>query len=399
MSRRTNRQLAVGLVLTGLVWTATACGPGAKGESLLELEALRSANYTRTIRTDPVEVENVRVQEIRQSAASAINQSDRWYNGSIDAWESIEEDKSEEMARQGILLYQAAAAYSRAADARDRIEMANADYQRQLERRNQYNDMVATNEEFIELLTALQQLFEQTADCRAELAGFSAERQAEVRAEQALQQARFQQREAENRHVNEFAPTLFDEGVRLVANSAEYVDAQLLDLATDAANLAVSRFREAMVQSESQFQALQSSLLRRSAHEQLFQTAVQHFGDDASIDGRGLVIVIPDLFAERRSDVAADKTYLLDQLSEMAHDNRRMAVTIEGHTSDRGSREANLTLSRARAEAVRDYMTDHNVRSSQLSLVGLGEDYPRFENATADGRSSNNRIEIIFSFE
>lgn len=274
-SLRRLTQCALGLSLLAMLWASTACGPGPKGESLLELEALRSANYTRTIRTDPSEVENVRVQEIRQEASGAISQSDRWYSASIDAWESVEEEKSEELAAQGVLLYRAAEAYSRAADARERIERANEDYQRQLERRNQYNDMVATNEDTIELLVALQQLFDQTADCRAELAGFSAERQAEVRASQALQQARFQQREAENRHANEFLPDIYNEGVRLVTNASEYYDNGLYDVSVDTANLAVTRFGEAMTQSEDDFQNLQASLLRRSSHDALFQRAVQ----------------------------------------------------------------------------------------------------------------------------
>jgi outer membrane protein OmpA-like peptidoglycan-associated protein len=400
-ARDTRRWALRGSLIAALLAGAAlsgACGPGPKGPSLMELEALRESNYTRQIRIDPSEVTNPRVQEIRTQAHDTIAESDHWYDSAIAAWQNAEKDKAEELATQGILLYRAAEAYAHAADARERIEDANATYQTQLERRNQYNDMVAANEEVIELLTALQRLFDQTSECRAELAGMSAQGQAQEQARHALLQARFQQREAETHRANDWATQLYNEGVQLVNNSAQYIDAQQYDLANSTATLAVSRFQEAMTQTASQFQDLQQSMLHHSGNQALFEAAVAAFGDGAFVDARGLVVVIPGLFAERRSDIRNDKTYLLDALADLINQHHGINVTVEGHTSDQGNHDSNVTLSRDRADAVVQYLTQHDVRSSRLTSNGLGEDYPRYPN-TADSRTDNDRVEVVFNLQ
>jgi outer membrane protein OmpA-like peptidoglycan-associated protein len=393
------RALMIAGVLGLLGLTTVACGPGQKGQSLLELEALREANYTGIIRTDPAEVENPRVQPVRQQAWGSIRESDEWYRAAVRAWENREGNESEEMARQGVLLYRTAEAYARAADARQQIENANLTYQTQLERRNRYNDMLAANEELIELLTGLRRLYDQTEDCRAELAGFSAEQEAEMRAEFAVGDARFMQRQAENRRANEWADQTYNQGVQLLSNAAEYVQARQYQLAFDTATLAATRFRESMEQTQSRFQDVQAGHLRSSGNQQLFDRAVSLFGDDASIDARGLVVVVRNLFLDRRNTIRDDRSEVLNQLAGLIRDGRRVSLTIEGHTSERGSREQNQTLSVDRAEAVREYLSNQGVRGSRVTVVGLGEDYPRYDNRTREGREDNNRVELVFHFD
>lgn len=67
---------------------------------------------------------------------------------------------------------------------------------------------------------------------------------------------------------------------------------------------------------------------------------------------------------------------------------------IEGHTDDTGERENNLALSRARAQAVANYMAAAGFDRARLVVTGYGPDRPRSDNATADGRAANRRIEF-----
>ncbi len=76
------------------------------------------------------------------------------------------------------------------------------------------------------------------------------------------------------------------------------------------------------------------------------------------------------------------------------------AITIRGHSDSSGRGEANLRLSRERAEAVRDWLTGHGVAADRLTVIAFGEQNPVRPNAMPDGtpneagRAANRRVEI-----
>ncbi|MDB6454018.1 OmpA family protein [Falsirhodobacter sp. 20TX0035] len=82
---------------------------------------------------------------------------------------------------------------------------------------------------------------------------------------------------------------------------------------------------------------------------------------------------------------------LLDWLK--ANPDRR--VQLVGHTDNEGSADTNIALSRARAEAVRDWLVGRGVDAARLSAEGAGFVSPRDTNATAEGRARNRRVEVI----
>lgn len=69
-------------------------------------------------------------------------------------------------------------------------------------------------------------------------------------------------------------------------------------------------------------------------------------------------------------------------------------VEVAGHTDDSGDGGYNLDLSRRRAEAVRQYLIQAGVEGSRLVAEGYGEAQPLADNATADGRRKNRRVEL-----
>jgi outer membrane protein OmpA-like peptidoglycan-associated protein len=68
---------------------------------------------------------------------------------------------------------------------------------------------------------------------------------------------------------------------------------------------------------------------------------------------------------------------------------------VEGHTDDTGTVAANNELSLRRAIAVRDYLISQGVAASSTDVAGLGSSRPVADNATADGRARNRRVEIV----
>ena len=69
-------------------------------------------------------------------------------------------------------------------------------------------------------------------------------------------------------------------------------------------------------------------------------------------------------------------------------------VEVDGHTDNQGLASANLALSQQRAEAVVAYLASKGVSSTRLSAKGFGQTKPVADNATADGRQKNRRIEF-----
>jgi outer membrane protein OmpA-like peptidoglycan-associated protein len=71
-------------------------------------------------------------------------------------------------------------------------------------------------------------------------------------------------------------------------------------------------------------------------------------------------------------------------------------LSIGGHTDAVGSDALNDQLSLARAESVRSYLIGAGIAESHLPrATGYGAHQPVADNATADGRAKNRRVEII----
>ncbi len=72
-------------------------------------------------------------------------------------------------------------------------------------------------------------------------------------------------------------------------------------------------------------------------------------------------------------------------------------VTVNGYTDAIGSEEYNLTLSRQRAEAVRDILLGKmgEAASEQVTAEGLGETTPVFPNEVAEGRFYNRTVSLV----
>jgi len=85
---------------------------------------------------------------------------------------------------------------------------------------------------------------------------------------------------------------------------------------------------------------------------------------------------------------------VLDQVAQSLVDNPDVNVEVGGHTDHIGSAAANLRLSEARANAVRDYLIGKGVAAGRMTAKGYGEDNPVADNATVAGRAANRRVEL-----
>jgi outer membrane protein OmpA-like peptidoglycan-associated protein len=67
---------------------------------------------------------------------------------------------------------------------------------------------------------------------------------------------------------------------------------------------------------------------------------------------------------------------------------------IAGHTDNQGSDRLNIPLSKARAASVVSWLTGHGVAANRLEPQGFGSTRPVADNATANGRALNRRVEV-----
>jgi len=112
---------------------------------------------------------------------------------------------------------------------------------------------------------------------------------------------------------------------------------------------------------------------------------------------RGLVITLSGsvLFKSAESTLLASAKVKLDQVAEALLAVGERNIVVEGHTDSKGSDSSNLTLSQARADAVRNYLVQKGYPADLIEAVGLGEGQPIADNKSAEGRANNRRVEII----
>ncbi len=71
---------------------------------------------------------------------------------------------------------------------------------------------------------------------------------------------------------------------------------------------------------------------------------------------------------------------------------------ISGHTDNVGSKEANMKLSKRRADSVKGYLTkNYGVAPERIETVGYGPTKPVADNKSAAGKAKNRRIETSFT--
>lgn len=84
----------------------------------------------------------------------------------------------------------------------------------------------------------------------------------------------------------------------------------------------------------------------------------------------------------------------IQQLAEYLNQHEHVQATIIGHTDNMGDAQANLKLSQARAETVKQVLLSFGVDGSRVEAMGRGESNPRTTNDTLEGRALNRRVEV-----
>jgi outer membrane protein OmpA-like peptidoglycan-associated protein len=85
---------------------------------------------------------------------------------------------------------------------------------------------------------------------------------------------------------------------------------------------------------------------------------------------------------------------VLDSVARALVQHPELRAKSVGHTDSTGSMQVNQTLSVNRANAVTNYLSSRGVEASRLMSEGRGPNNPVADNATAEGRAMNRRVEL-----
>jgi len=100
-------------------------------------------------------------------------------------------------------------------------------------------------------------------------------------------------------------------------------------------------------------------------------------------------------FASGSSAISAESYGLLTKVLQALELYSDSKVIVEGHTDSHGGDDANLVLSKNRADEVRRFiLLRSNMSEGSIEAIGYGETKPFANNDTPQGRALNRRIDI-----
>jgi outer membrane protein OmpA-like peptidoglycan-associated protein len=144
---------------------------------------------------------------------------------------------------------------------------------------------------------------------------------------------------------------------------------------------------------------LNSERQARAEAERRAQEALAALNGLATVkkDVRGTVITLPGgvLFSSGKSEILPAARAKLTQVATALAKDPDATITVEGFTDSRGGAEMNQQLSASRAQTVRDFLVSKGVADDHITSEGFGMSQPVADNASAEGRANNRRVEIV----
>lgn len=107
------------------------------------------------------------------------------------------------------------------------------------------------------------------------------------------------------------------------------------------------------------------------------------------------LITLDNLIFNRGSDVITESSYTgLDELVIYLEERPNIVIQLEGHTDFAGNADANMRLSQARVEAVKEYLLKQGVKKNRVYTKAFGGTQPLFTERTDEAKTKNRRVEV-----
>ena len=113
-----------------------------------------------------------------------------------------------------------------------------------------------------------------------------------------------------------------------------------------------------------------------------------------SVVNRKLEVQPISFFTGSSNLTKSSKDYLLNTLVSFLKESPQIKLKVTGHTDNIGNDAVNLQLSISRARKVVEFLQSNGIDKDRLRFEGYGKAKPIADNATAEGRTKNRRVEF-----
>ncbi|WP_299253064.1 OmpA family protein [uncultured Aquimarina sp.] len=121
-------------------------------------------------------------------------------------------------------------------------------------------------------------------------------------------------------------------------------------------------------------------------------------GAEVTRVGEGIDIIFDEnsgiYFETNKHNINAKSKETLNKLIGVFKEYSDTNIIIDGHTDSSGDDAYNMELSKKRASSVTNYLVSQGISKSRLTTYYHGETLPKYDNATAEGRAKNRRVEF-----
>ena len=110
----------------------------------------------------------------------------------------------------------------------------------------------------------------------------------------------------------------------------------------------------------------------------------------------GRVALYGILFDTNKAEVKPESKPALAEIDKLLKGDPTLKLRVVGHTDNQGTLDANIGLSKRRAEAVdAALVSQYGIAASRLSAFGVADLAPVASNASEEGRAKNRRVELV----
>lgn len=136
-----------------------------------------------------------------------------------------------------------------------------------------------------------------------------------------------------------------------------------------------------------------TSVEKQAMQQEVVATA-EVMGSD--IQATGHVSIYGIHFDTAKADIKPESDAAIAEIAKLLGNNPSLRLYVVGHTDNAGSFEANMKLSRDRAEAViKELVGKHRIAADRLKPHGVSSLAPVASNDTEDGKQKNRRVELV----
>ena len=86
----------------------------------------------------------------------------------------------------------------------------------------------------------------------------------------------------------------------------------------------------------------------------------------------------------------------LESLINLLNTRQNLIIALDGHTDAKGQESYNVNLSKNRVNAVKEFLVANGIKADRIKINYFGENKPKAENETPEGRKINRRVDIYF---